>query len=66
MDYLTYFNRINYILELITKGQLHSPKDLSEKFDCSEKTVRNMINILRRQGHDIDYCKKMQKYLLLK
>ena len=64
MDYITYFNRTNYVLELIKNGQLRSPKDLAVKFDCNEKTVRNMINHLRDMGHHVTFCRKNGKYMI--
>ncbi len=64
MDYLTYSTRLDYLLELIEDGKLTSPKILAEKFDCSEKTVRNMINCLREKGFEIEYNKCIKKYYL--
>ncbi|WP_373275029.1 HTH domain-containing protein [Parapedobacter tibetensis] len=64
MDYLTYSIRLDYLLELINKRRLHSPKEIAEKFNCTEKTVRNMINVLRKKGHKIEYCNQNRKYLL--
>ncbi len=64
MGYYTYSERVEYILELVKKEQLCSPKELAKKFDCSEKTIRNMINFLRDKGFDIQYCKKRKKYFL--
>ncbi|MFW6247443.1 MAG: HTH domain-containing protein, partial [bacterium] len=64
MDYLTYTKRLEYILELIQKNRLESPEKLAIKFECSEKTIRNMINVLRSQGLDIQYSKSLKKYIL--
>lgn len=64
MDYITYSQRLSYILELIKKGAIDSPGCLAEKFNCSEKTVRNMINNLRLMGHNIHYSKKWKTYVL--
>jgi biotin operon repressor len=58
MDYKTYAQRLDYLKELIEKGQLLSPKDLSEKFECSERTIRKMINDLRESGIEIKYSRK--------
>jgi len=65
MDYLTYAKRLRYTLELIKKGTLHSPNQLARKFDCSEKTVRRMINELRSEGYNIKYSRKYIKYILI-
>ncbi|UII23442.1 HTH domain-containing protein [Fulvivirga ligni] len=64
MDHFTYSKRLSYILELIEKRRLSSPKDLTDKFGCSERTVRKMINDLRRDGHSIRYSRKNFKYFL--
>jgi len=64
MDYHTYSKRLKYLLELIEKGCLHSPYQMASKFDCSEKTVRRMINDLRSDGYNIKYSKKTLKYIL--
>ncbi|MEQ8573367.1 HTH domain-containing protein [Fulvivirga sp.] len=66
MDYLTYSKRLNYLLELVEKGKLQSPDQLTNKFDCSERTVRKMINDLRELGHDIKYSRRTMKYSLEK
>jgi biotin operon repressor len=58
MDYKTYAQRLDYLKELIEKGQLSSPKDLSEKFECSERTISKMINDLRESGIEIKYSRK--------
>ncbi len=64
MDYHTYSQRLKYLLEFIGKGRLSSPYDLTEKFECTEKTVRKMINDLRKEGHQIKYCRKRFKYFV--
>lgn len=62
MNYLTYSKRLEYLMEMIEKGQVISLKDVSVKFDCSERTIKRMIKTLRGQGYNINYCKKTQKY----
>jgi biotin operon repressor len=64
MDYKTYAQRLDYLKELVEKGQLSSPKDLSEKFECSERTIRKMINDLRESGIEIKYSRKKFKYFI--
>ncbi|MEQ9166903.1 MAG: HTH domain-containing protein [Fulvivirga sp.] len=64
MDYLTYSKRLDYLLELIEKGQLQSPGQVAESFECSERTVRKMINDLRDKGKNITYSRKSMKYFL--
>ncbi|WP_404818007.1 HTH domain-containing protein [Reichenbachiella ulvae] len=64
MDYFSYWSRLEYVLELIKKGALTSPYDLTEKFECSERTVRKMINDLRRKGYNIKYSRRISRYVL--
>ena len=64
MDFLTYTERLEYILSLIEKGFLQSPNCLVKKFNISEKTARRMISCLRMRGYNIVYCKKRKKYFL--
>lgn len=66
MDYLTYFKRLNYLKIEIEKGRVESPRQMANKFDCSEKTIRNMINRLRDEGLNITYCKKQRRYNIIK
>lgn len=64
MTHETYQKRLEYVLEQIQAGRLQSPHDLAIQFDCTEKTVRNMINTLRSKGHHIRYSKSMGRYVL--
>jgi len=64
MDYKTYSQRLEYLRELIEKGQLSSPQDLSERFECSERTIRKMINDLRDGGLETKYLRKKLKYFV--
>lgn len=64
IDYIAYSERLNYLLELIAKGNISSPNQICEKFDCCDKTARNMISALRNIGNDIKYSKYSKKYYL--
>ena len=64
IDKKVYNERLTRILRLIEKGKLQSPRDLMKEFDCSEKTVRNMINVLREKGYVIRYSRSRQRYYL--
>ncbi len=64
MDYLTYSEKLNYLLEMISKGRLLSLKQASEKFECSKRTIKRMIKVLRDKGYRINYCKKTGKYFI--
>lgn len=64
MDYLTYSKRLEYLKEMIEKGQICHTKCIERKFECCNKTARNMINSLRELGYDIKFCRKNKKYFL--
>ena len=62
MTYLEYNKKVEQLLEKIKSGNAKSPLLISEEFDCSERTVRRMINYLRDTGYTINYCKKNKIY----
>lgn len=49
---------------MLEKGRVLTPKILTDRFNCSDKTARNMINKLRELGYEIDYCKSSKKYII--
>ena len=64
MNYRTYSQRLEYLRELIEKDRLCSPVEVANQFNCSERTVRKMINDLRSSGLEIKYSRKNFKYFL--
>jgi len=62
MDYQTYTENLNYLLEMVEKGRMTSLQQAADKFECSKSTVKRMLKTLREQGHEVYYCKKHQKY----
>jgi len=64
MNFIKRHARLTYLLELLDAGAVCSPEQIAKKFEVSEKTARNMINTLREQGHEINYCRKIKKYIL--
>ena len=66
MNFITYQERLNYLLDLIENRCVHSPKQMAKQFSCNEKTVRDMINVLRNLGYEIIYCRSAKKYSLKK
>jgi len=53
MDYLQYSELLDYLLEMIEKERISTPKQIAQKFDCCDKTARNMIHHLRERGHKL-------------
>ncbi|RFZ91099.1 HTH domain-containing protein [Mucilaginibacter conchicola] len=66
MDFRTYEQRLDYILELLQKGRFRSLGDTASRFDCSTRTIKRMLNHLRERGHDITYDRLQKKYFLKK
>lgn len=64
MDYRTYEQRLQHILEQIRKSRFRSLEVTAERFSCSVRTVKRMIAHLREQGHDISYDRLQKKYFI--
>lgn len=64
MDYLTYTEKLYYLLEMGEKGRLLSLKQASEKFDCSTSTIKRMLKTLREMGYNISYCRTIKKFIV--
>jgi predicted DNA-binding transcriptional regulator YafY len=62
MNFIERKKRLDYLLEMIEKGQCISTNQLAVKFDCSTRTVERMINELRNEGIKIKYCSTSKKY----
>ncbi|MBA3985768.1 MAG: HTH domain-containing protein [Flavobacteriales bacterium] len=63
MAYETYTERLDYLLELALKQNLKSIKQISEKFNCSESTIKRMLKTLRNKGYNIKYCPVEKKFI---
>ncbi|MCH7400788.1 HTH domain-containing protein [Belliella kenyensis] len=61
-----YFLRLEYLDELIRKKATGSPKQLAKKFDVSERTIYDYINILRELDAEIFYCSICESYMYKK
>ncbi len=64
MNFLAYSERLDYLSEMIEKGRISSPKQIAQKFNCCDKTARNMINHLRDKGYEIKYDRSSEKYFI--
>lgn len=65
MNYITYIQKLNYLLFLAEKRKTGTPQEIAIRFDVSERTVRRMIDNLREQGHDIRYCRTARSYIVV-
>jgi len=54
--------KLEYLLIMIEKGRCLSLEQVSEKFGCSKRTIRRMIEELKEDGYNIQYCRTNQKF----
>lgn len=64
MDFITYEKRLEYLMGLIEKKRLRSIVEVAQRFGCSTRTVKRMLNHLRDRGHDIQYDRLQKKYFI--
>ncbi|WP_425593916.1 HTH domain-containing protein [Marinifilum flexuosum] len=65
MDYITYTKKLSYIKFLAKRGATGTRKELSEKLNVSESTIKRMIRSLRILGTDIEYCNYSRSYKIV-
>jgi predicted DNA-binding transcriptional regulator YafY len=65
MSYQSYTEKLKYLLWLIEKKSGNA-KDLSDKLEISERTLKRMIAFLKEQGYDISFNRTLNSYLLKK
>jgi len=66
MTYKERKEKEQHLLCLINKGWLYSLEKVANDFDCSVRTINRILQDLRDEGYDIQYCKIQCKYFLLK
>ena len=64
MTFIERKQKMEYLLYLIANGRCLSLKEISEKFECSERTIKRMVSCLKEEGNPVKYCKKLKKYIL--
>ncbi len=64
MDYISYSERLDCLLEAIKNSRISSPKQIAQKFNCCDKTARNLINTLRQKGYPIKYDRQTVRYFI--
>lgn len=52
------FNRLERLAYLVQRKATGSPEELAERLEVSRRTVYNLIDLLRNQGAEIDYCRE--------
>jgi DeoR/GlpR family transcriptional regulator of sugar metabolism len=66
MTFDEYEKKMNALRTLVEKASTGSPKDLAELFNVSERTIRRMVQNLKQQELDIEFCRKRNSYLFKK
>lgn len=64
MDYLTYSEKLNSMQYFIKSRSAVTVMDLCAKLDVSRRTVLRMVENLRLQGVELNYCKKQKAYII--
>lgn len=62
MRFIERKQKLEYLLEMIEKGRCISLEQIANEFDCSKRTVKRMISILKEDGNSIKYCPLNRKY----
>jgi predicted DNA-binding transcriptional regulator YafY len=62
MTHLEFSKKLKILQNLTNVGKTGSPKEIGQRLNVSDKTVRRMINVLRDTGVPIMYCRKFRTY----
>lgn len=65
MNFKTYSKKILLIEEYIAKKWANTPSEIAQKLCVSERTVSRMVNHLKSEGKQIEYCKKEKIYKII-
>ncbi|GCD78996.1 hypothetical protein JCM30197_02430 [Schleiferia thermophila] len=64
-NFLTYQERLDYLLLLVTQGNTGSPASLANRFGVFKRTIKRVIDVLRQKGYHISYSRKLESYQIL-
>lgn len=64
-NYVTYAERLKYILYLVEKEQTGTPQELANRLIVSKSTVLRMIRVLKIKGNKIVYDRNRMSYRLI-
>ncbi len=65
MDYITYSEKLQHIKSLAKREATGSCKELAQKLNVSESTVKRMIRCLKILGVDIKFCNHRRSYKII-
>lgn len=66
MTYCERKEKEEHLLYLIENKRLYSLEKVANDYDCSVRTIKRMLENLRKEGETIVYCRKCNKYILIK
>ncbi|HEY0029726.1 MAG TPA: helix-turn-helix domain-containing protein [Bacteroidia bacterium] len=56
--------KLDHITKLIEHSNTGSPKDLAQQLNVSERTIRRLVEKLRRHGNPVTYSRRAGSYVL--
>lgn len=62
MAFIDTFNRLERLALLIQRKATGSPEELAKKLKVSRRTIYNLIDILKCQGANIEYCRERSSF----
>ncbi len=64
MTNLTNFRKMNYLIELLQKGNAGNSKDIARRITVSERTVKRKLAECRDLGYDVQFDRKLKSYYI--
>ncbi|KFD40293.1 hypothetical protein AT05_01375 [Schleiferia thermophila str. Yellowstone] len=64
-DFITYQERLDYIVQLAKTSSTGTPESLATKLGVSKRTIKRMIFVLREKGIPIKYNRNLMTYQIL-
>lgn len=64
MRFYEYQKKLIRIQELAKRNATGSPKELAEKINVSERTLFRLVQNIKEQGVEIEYCRKISTYFI--
>lgn len=64
MNYINYSKKLEYIQVLALKKATGTCKELAQRLDVSESTIKRMIQCLREKGVAIRYSQDRKTYFI--
>ena len=66
MNFIDKKQKIDYLLELIQKGNTGTASDLAERLSVSKRTLTRLLQNLRELGRQISFCSQRRTYYFIR